>query len=132
MLLLLSLGILLAEFEIRLYHFLRREGRRGSDSGSAMELGKFSALGHLIVGPIAGGGCLDIFSLVYLFSFLSPSLGDGPIYTEILAVKPNQPTKQPTNVAIPNHCPLQILFLRLCTQHAAKYYYRLMTSNITS
>ena len=27
----------------------------------------------------AGGGCLDIFSLVYLFSFLSPSLGDGPI-----------------------------------------------------
>ena len=35
-------------------------------------------------GPVAlavgaGGGCLDIFSLVYLFSFLSPSLGDGPI-----------------------------------------------------
>ena len=35
-------------------------------------------------GPIAlavgaGGGCLDIFPLVYLFSFLSPSLGDGPI-----------------------------------------------------
>ena len=24
-----------------------------------------------------GGGCLDIFSLIYLFSFLSPSLGDG-------------------------------------------------------
>ena len=35
-------------------------------------------------GPIAlavgaGGGCLDIFSLVYLLSFLSPPLGDGPI-----------------------------------------------------
>ena len=35
-------------------------------------------------GPIAlavgaGGGCLDIFSLVHLFSFLSPSLGDGPL-----------------------------------------------------
>ena len=34
-------------------------------------------------GPIAlavgsGGGCLDIFSLVYHFSLLSPSLGDGP------------------------------------------------------
>ena len=35
-------------------------------------------------GPIAlavgaGGGCLDIFSLIYLFSFLSPSLlGDDP------------------------------------------------------
>ena len=26
-----------------------------------------------------GGGCLFIFSLVYHFSFLSPSLGDGPI-----------------------------------------------------
>ena len=36
-------------------------------------------------GPIAlavgaGGGCLDIFTLLYLFSPLSPfSLGDGPI-----------------------------------------------------
>ena len=27
----------------------------------------------------ADWGCLDIFSLVYHFSFLSPSLGDGPI-----------------------------------------------------
>ena len=27
----------------------------------------------------ADGGCLDIFSLVYFFSFLSHSLGDGPI-----------------------------------------------------
>ena len=45
----------------------------------------------------AGGGCLDIFSLVYRFS----SLGDGPIETEILsqrAVKPkttNQPNPLP-------------------------------------
>ena len=54
-------------------------------------------------GPIAlavgaGGGCLDIFSLVYLFSFLSPSLGDGPIQTEILSqrvVKPKS-TNQPS------------------------------------
>ena len=35
-------------------------------------------------GPVAlavgaGGGCLDIFSLVCHFSLLSPSLGDGPI-----------------------------------------------------
>ena len=41
-------------------------------------------------GPIAPAvgaseGCLDIFSLVYLFSFLSPSLGDGPIKTEKLS-----------------------------------------------
>ena len=27
----------------------------------------------------AGGGCLDIFSLVYHFSSFSLSLGDGPI-----------------------------------------------------
>ena len=27
----------------------------------------------------AGGGCLDIFTLIYPFSPLSPSLGDGPI-----------------------------------------------------
>ena len=35
-------------------------------------------------GPIAlaldfVGDCVDIFSFFYLFSFLSPSLGDGPI-----------------------------------------------------
>ena len=34
-----------------------------------------------------GRGCLDIFSLVYCFSFLSPSLEDGPIQTEILSLK---------------------------------------------
>ena len=46
-------------------------------------------------GPIAlavgaGWGCLDIFKFVYLFSFLSPSFGDGPISTEMSqrAVKP--------------------------------------------
>ena len=52
----------------------------------------------------AGGGCLDIFSLVYLFSFLSPSLGDGPIETEILsqrAVK-SKTTNQTTNLTPDN------------------------------
>ena len=55
-----------------------------------MVLGKLPVPGHSTVwmivgqGPIAlavgaGGGCLNIFSFVYLFSFLSPSLGDGPI-----------------------------------------------------
>ena len=47
----------------------------------------------------AGGGCLDIFftHLSFLFSF-SLSLGDSPIWTEILsprAVKPKT-TNQPT------------------------------------
>ena len=75
-----------------------------------MVLGKLPVRGHptiwMIVGqgPIAlavgaGGGCLDIFSLLYPFSSFSLSLGDGPISTEILtqrAAKPkttNQPTK---------------------------------------
>ena len=46
----------------------------------------------------AGGGCLDIFSLIYHFSSFSLSVGDDPIYTEILsqrAVKLKQPTNQP-------------------------------------
>ena len=55
-------------------------------------------------GPIAlavgaGGGGLDIFTLIYLFSSFSLSLGDCPIWTEILsqrAVKP-QTTNQPTD-----------------------------------
>ena len=57
-------------------------------SGGAMVLGKLQVPGRptiwIIVGqgPIAlavgaGGGCLDIFTLPYLFSPLS--LGDGPI-----------------------------------------------------
>ena len=33
----------------------------------------------IVLAVDAGGGCLDIFSLVYLFSFLSHSLGDSPI-----------------------------------------------------
>ena len=54
-------------------------------SGGAMVLSKLLAPGVLLLwitvgqGPTAltvgaGGGCLDIFSLVYHFSFLSPSL----------------------------------------------------------
>ena len=54
-------------------------------SGSAMVLGKLPVPGHTTIwmivgqGPIAlavgaGGGCLDIFTLFYLFSALSPSL----------------------------------------------------------
>ena len=45
----------------------------------------------------AGGGDLDIFTLIYPFSSFSLSLGDGPIKTEILSqrvVKPKT-TNQP-------------------------------------
>ena len=55
-----------------------------------MALGKLPVPGRptiwIIVGqgPIAltvgaAGGCFDIFTLLYPFSPLSPSLGDGPI-----------------------------------------------------
>ena len=56
--------------------------------------------GSIALAVGAGGGCLDIYSLVYLFSFLSHSLGDGPIKTEILpqrAVK-LKTTNQPNPV----------------------------------
>ena len=55
-------------------------------SGGATVLGKLSVPRRptnldnsraLAVG--AGWGCLDIFKFVYLFSFLSPSFGDGSI-----------------------------------------------------
>ena len=51
----------------------------------------------------AGRGCLDIFNLVYRFSFLSPSLWETARYRLKYwlkgAVKPktNQPTNQPIN-----------------------------------
>ena len=59
-------------------------------SGGAMVLGKLPVPGRPTIlftvgqGPIAlavgaGGGGLDIFTLVYPFSYFSLSLGDGPI-----------------------------------------------------
>ena len=47
----------------------------------------------------AGGGCLDIFTLVYHFSFLSPSLWETARYNLKYCLKgplsPKQPTDQP-------------------------------------
>ena len=59
-------------------------------SGGAMVLGNLPVPGRPTIlitvgqGPIAlavgaGGGCLDIFTLIYPFSSFSLSLGDGPI-----------------------------------------------------
>ena len=51
-------------------------------------------------GPIAlavgaGGGCLDIFTLLYLFSSLSPSLWETARYRLKYCLKgPKQPTNQ--------------------------------------
>ena len=48
-----------------------------------------------------GGGCLNSFSLVYNFSFLSPSLWETARYRLKYCLKellsPKQPTNQPTN-----------------------------------
>ena len=76
-----------------------------------MVLGKFPVPGcptiWMIVGqePTAlavgvGGGCLDIFTLVYLYSPLSPSLWETVQYRLKYCLKgplnPKQPTSQPT------------------------------------
>ena len=48
----------------------------------------------------AGGGCLDIFTLIYPFSHLSPSLWETARYRLKYCLKgplnPKQPTNQPT------------------------------------
>ena len=58
-------------------------------------------------GPVAlavgaSGGCLGIFILLYLFSPLSSSLGNGPMKTDILSQKAVLPetTNQQTNPRI--------------------------------
>ena len=79
-----------------------------------MVLGKLPVPGHPTIwitvgqGPTAlavgaGGGCLDIFTLSYLFSPLSPSLWETASYRlkyalSQRAVKPKT-TNQPTNLA---------------------------------
>ena len=79
----------------------------GGGSGGAMVLGKLVGQDPIALAVGAGGDCLDIFSLVYLFSFLSPSLGDDQIQTEILsqrAVKPktrNQPNLVVSGIRTP-------------------------------
>ena len=72
-------------------------------------LGKLPVLGVLLIwisvgqGPIAlavgaGGGCLDIFSLIYHFSFLSPSLWETARYRLKYHLKgPLSPNNQPSN-----------------------------------
>ena len=45
----------------------------------------------------AGGGCMDIFSLIYHFSFLSPSLWETARYRLKYCLKGPLSPKQPTN-----------------------------------
>ena len=80
-------------------------------SGGAMVLGKLPVPGRPTAwilegqGPIAlavgaGGRCLDIFTLLYLFSPLSPTLWETARYRLKYCLKgpfnPKQPTNQPT------------------------------------
>ena len=79
-------------------------------SGGAMVLGKLPVPGHpairITVGqePIvlavgAGGGCLDIFTLISRFSPLSPSLWETARYRRKYCFKGQlNPKQQPTNI----------------------------------
>ena len=82
-------------------------------SGGAKVLGKLPVPGRPTIlitvgqGPTAlavgaGGGCLDIFTLIYPFSSLSPSLWETARYRLKYCLKgplnPKQPTNEPTNL----------------------------------
>ena len=85
-------------------------------SGGAKVLGKLPVPGRPTIlitvgqGPTAlavgaGGGCLDIFTLIYPFSPLSPSLWETARYRLKYCLKgplnPNQPTNQ--SLSMQNH-----------------------------
>ena len=68
----------------------------------------------------AGGGCLSIFTLIYPFSFLSPSLWETTRYRLKYCLKGSlspKTTNQPTTVALPllqSLVPSQCNVLILC------------------
>ena len=81
-------------------------------SGGAMVLGKLPVPGRPTIwitvgqGPTAlavgaGGGCLDIFTLIYPFSRLSPSLWETARYRLKYCLKGPLNPKQPTNHILP-------------------------------
>ena len=90
-------------------------------SGGAKVLGKLPVPGRPTIlitvgqGPTAlavgaGGGCLDIFTLIYPFSSLSPSLWETARYRLKYCLKgplnPKQPTNQSTSYqSRPSHLP---------------------------
>ena len=53
--------------------------------------------GHKVLAVDAGGGCLDIFTLIYPFSPLSPSLWETARYRLKYCLKGPLNPKQPTN-----------------------------------
>ena len=94
--------------------FLPLPGREWSDG--AMVLGKLPVPGRPTIwitvgqGPTAltvgaGGGCLDIFTLIYPFSPLSPSLWETARYRLKYCLKGPLNPKQPTNQNLPGRRP---------------------------
>ena len=81
----------------------------------------------LVVG--AGGGCLDIFTLIYPFSHLSPSLWETARYRLKYCLKgplnPKQPTNQPKSLTVfkvlmlHSHLPFLCSTLQLSQETAA-------------
>ena len=91
------------------FYIIKDPSRLGG-SGGAIVLGKLPVPGRPAIwitvgqGPTAlavgaGGGCFDIFTLIYPFSPLSPSLWETARYRLKYCLKgplnPNQPTNQP-------------------------------------
>ena len=62
--------------------------------------------GPIVLAVGAGGGCLDIFSLIYHFSFLSPSLWETAQYRLKYCLKGPLSPNQPTNLHV---CPSKIM-----------------------
>ena len=89
----ISSGTSVGYLELNIYNIYLMNSIISTDmgwSGGAMVLGKLPVPGRPTIwitvgqGPIAlavgaGGGGLDIFTLIYPFSSFSLSLGDGPI-----------------------------------------------------
>ena len=111
-----------------------RSSGSGGWSGGAMVLGKLPVPGRptiwitvgqgstaLAVG--AGGGCLDIFSLIYPFFPLSPSLWETARYRLKYCLKAPLNPKQPTNQHLAvrsKHCPPILSSLRVL-QYSSLY-----------
>ena len=90
-------------------------------SGGAMVLGKLPVPGRPTIlitvgqGPIAlavgaGGGGLNIFTLIYPFSFLPPTLWETARYSLKYCLKGPLSPKQPTNQLFSRLCILCIHF----------------------
>ena len=68
-------------------------------------------LGPTVLAVSVGGGCLDIFTLIYPFSPLSPSLWETARYRLKYCLKGPLNPKQPTNQS--NHWTMAPLYIRI-------------------